>query len=234
MKFTSIAAFGDSWVWGDELVDPKQFNLLPHSIENTSYRESQCFAGLIGKHFDVPVKNFAIPGGSLQSTIWNYLWWFNNHADQANTLILVGLTDASRTSWYNPNHVQHVNDPPWNRYVHSAWVHNTTCYQDAWRQLTKYYTAQSDCRALWENNYQQALMFFDGQRHRQPLLQFNILKSYPQFDCKSLIFPDTNLRTLLSSHSNCWAPQRHPNEHGHQIIADILISHIESAIITRC
>lgn len=234
MKFTSIAAFGDSWVWGDELVDPDQLDLIPHSIENTWYRESNCFAGLIGKQFNLPVENFAIPGGSLQSTMWNYLWWLNNRTNHAQTLVLVGLTDASRLSWHNPNHVVYANDAPWNRYVHSAWVHNTNCYSDDWRQLTKLHLTLSDSPDLWENNYQQTLLFFNGQCQNQNLIQFNVIKSYPKFSCPSLIFPDSSLRQMLSIHSDCWAPKQHPNKRGHQIIADILISHIESAIITRC
>jgi hypothetical protein len=232
--FDKIAAFGDSWVWGDELVDPNMPNATPDLLTNQPYRESHCFAGVIARHYQVPVENFAIPGGSLQSTIWNYLWWLNNRTDHDSTLVLVGLTDASRQSWYNPSHVVYANDPNWNRYVHSAWVHSTKCYNDDWRALTKYYMTLSDCQQLWKNNYQQALLFFDGQRHRHSLIQFNLLKTYPEFSAPSLIFPDSNLRQLLSAYSNCWAPQRHPNEHGHQVIADLLISQIDSAIITRC
>ena len=133
MTFDRIAAFGDSWVWGDELVDPQLPNATAVSIENTPYRESNCFVGQVGQALNVPVENLAIPGGSLQSTIWNYLWWLNNHTPNENVLVIVGLTDSGRVSWYNPNHLVCDNDQPWNRYVHSAWARHTNCYDEPWQ-----------------------------------------------------------------------------------------------------
>lgn len=234
MYFNSIAVFGDSWVWGDELVDPEIPNATPDLESNRQYRESRCFAGLVGKHFNKPVENLAIPGGSLQSTIWNYIWWLNNSTNPGTTLVLIGLTDPSRTSWYNPEHVSYDNDAPWNRYVHSAWARHTECYTTEWQKLAKLHLTLSESRELSEYNYQQALLFFNGQSHTQPLVQFNVLRSYPQFSARSLVYPDSNLKNFLKPYTDCWAPKLHPNERGHQIIADILISHIESAIITRC
>lgn len=234
MTFDRIAAFGDSWVWGDELVDPQLPNATAVSIENTPYRESHCFVGQVGRQLNVTVENLAIPGGSLQSTIWNYLWWLNQQSTTDNVLVVVGLTDASRTSWYNPNHQVCENDQPWNRYVHSAWVKHTDCYNDNWQQLAKLHTGLSDCEKLWELNYQQAVWFFHGQSMTRPLLQFNVLNNWYGNWPSSLIWPDTNLRNLLRFHTNCWCNGRHPNELGHQIIAQALISQIESAIITRC
>lgn len=234
VRFDSIAVFGDSWCWGDELVDPNITDATPDLEPNTAYRESQCFAGIIGRHYRVPVENLSIPGGSLQSTVWNYIWWRNNRSNHDRTLVLVGLTDPARISWYNPKHVSYANDAPWNRYVHSAWAAHTDCYSNDWRDLFKRNLVLTDSPELHRLNYQQSLMFFDGQTRDQSLLQFNVLSSYAEYRAESLLWPGSNLREFLKYHTNCWAPRRHPNERGHQIIADILISHIESAIITRC
>lgn len=228
MKFDRIAVFGDSWVWGDELVDPNCPDLKPYSVENTSYRESHCFAGVIAQHYDIPVENFAIPGGSLQSTIWNYLWWHQNRSDHASTLILVGLTDAGRMSYYNPEHVVYPNDPPWNRYVHSAWIHSPECYTDEWVTMVKSNIGLSSSRQANLMNYLQAVLFFDGQPN---VIQFNTINTLSIDAPKSLLWPEQSLRSMLSDYTDCWAPKKHPNEQGHQIIADLLISHIESSII---
>ena len=53
-------------MWGDELFDPNLKDIEnPHPVmmENTPYRESNCFLGLLGKHYGVPTENFGIPGG---------------------------------------------------------------------------------------------------------------------------------------------------------------------------
>ena len=226
--FDRIAVFGDSWAWGDELVDPSCSDLKPYSVENTSYRESHCFAGIIAQHYNIPVENFAIPGGSLQSTIWNYIWWHQHRNSHKSTLILVGLTDAGRMSYYNPDHVVYANDPPWNRYVHSAWIHAPECYTDDWVAMVKSNIGLSSSRQANLMNYLQAVLFFDGQPN---VIQFNTINTLPIDAPKSLLWADQSLRSILAAHNNCWAPKKHPNEQGHQIIADLLISHIESSII---
>jgi hypothetical protein len=229
VKFDRIAAFGDSWVWGDELIDPSGVDLMPHSVENTSYRESHCFAGIIARHYNVPVENFAIAGGSLQSTIWNYIWWQQNRSNHDSTLILVGLTDAGRMSYYNPNHVAYPNDPPWNKYVHSAWVHySPNGFSEEWVKMVKGHTVLTGCYQSWEMNYLQAVLFFDG---RPNVIQFDTINAQAVAAPKSLLWPKQSLRSILTNHKNCWAPKKHPNEQGHQIIADLLISHIDSCII---
>jgi hypothetical protein len=228
VKFNRIAAFGDSWVWGDELVDPTNSKLAPYSVENTNYRESHCFAGVIARHYDVPVENFAIPGGSLQSTIWNYLWWLNNRTDHESTLILVGLTDAGRMSYYNPEHVVYANDAPWNRYVHSVWIHAPECYTDEWVTMVKSNIGLTSSPETSAMNYLQTVLFFAG---RPNVMQFNTINTLPIAAPKSLLWPDQSLRSMLAGYTNCWAAKKHPNEQGHQIIADLLISHIDSSII---
>ena len=54
MTFKKIIGFGDSWMYGDELLDPelaKQFDDA-HTCwsQNDDYRLSNNFLGLLGKH----------------------------------------------------------------------------------------------------------------------------------------------------------------------------------------
>lgn len=236
MKFKKIVGFGDSWIWGDELLDPAlatHKEAHPILIENTKYRESHCFLGLLGKHYGVPVENFGIPGGSQQSTMWNYLWWLEN--EKLNTedcLVLVGLTDAGRTSFYNTNHIQYRNDPDWNRYVHSSWIHSGSSQaNDEWTKMVKQHTVLTDSSATRKYNYQQAVLFFEGQfaLHKN-VVQFCTLNPPMVYPAKNLIWPDRAL-TYLVNDSKYLAPKRHPNELGHAVIRDHLIPEIERVIL---
>jgi hypothetical protein len=144
MKPEKIVAFGDSFVWGDELLDPDLKDhpqAHPVLMENTVYRESRAFLGQLGQHYGVPTENFGWPGGSLQSTIWTYLWWIEHEPLPLDRVfVLIGLTDGNRTSFYNPRHVSYANDPPWNRFMHSSWIHSGASTVGAdWADMGKRY-----------------------------------------------------------------------------------------------
>jgi hypothetical protein len=241
MKFKKIVGFGDSWMWGDELLNPALKD-HPHAhpvlIENVAYRESNCFLGQLGAHYNLPVENFGIPGGSLQSTIWNYLWWLEQETlDPAECLILVGLTDSSRVSFYNPNHVSYSNDPPWNRYVHGAWIHSGGCYGKDWVEMAKQHMVLTDCPALRKLNYAQAVLFFNGQSQNHNLWQFCTINPPEVRNESTLLWPDQTLAYFLNTFPNVkelLAEHRHPNELGHQKIAEHLISHLDSCTMYEC
>jgi hypothetical protein len=234
MKFEKIVGFGDSWIWGDELIDP---TLLSHPrcgpdlTENTPYREQNCFLGLLGQHHGVPVENYGIPGGSLQSAVWTFLWWLDHEARPEDCLIFVGHTDAARFSYYDPNKVMYPDDPDWNRFVHSAWPVNTD-----WQPLIQQQTVLTDCRQTQTLRFQETVLLFDGVAARQGLnlIQFNLAKPMRLVShAKTLAWPDWSfsewfLKELPATYRK---PGNHPNELGHQLIRDRLISHIDSCII---
>lgn len=244
MKFKKIVGFGDSWVWGDELLDPAltdhpQAHPVLHL--NTPYRESNCFLGLIGQHYGLPTENFGIAGGSLQSTIWTYLWWLKHETIPIDEcIILIGLTGGDRITFYDPNHVSYANDPPWNKFVHSAWVNSdATCYSNQWTSTVKNLFVLSDCKELRQLYYEQALYFFEGQAsiHNNNLLQFNTIWGREKNFSKTLIWPNQCLHNILAKQPNrkdLLAPNWHPNEKGHRVLADQLILEIDSCIIKGC
>lgn len=240
MKFDKIVAFGDSFVWGDELLDPALVDhpqAHPVLIENTPYRERHCFLGCVGEHYGVPTENFGWPGGSLQSTIWTYLWWIQHETLPLDRcLIMVGLTDGNRHSFYNPNHVSYANDPPWNRFMHTSWIHSGASSVDKhWREMGKSYMLLTDCDDLILLNYQQAMWFFQGQGTRHAgLLQFKTIYHDIQFPGSTLIWPDRALQTMfdhLPDRDRYLCAMGHPNELGHGTIADLLIDEIDRATI---
>jgi hypothetical protein len=242
MNFQKIVAFGDSFIWGDELLDPTlklESTAHPSLVDNTCYREANCFLGQMGAHYGVPTENFGIPGGSLQSTIWTYLWWLEHRAKEVdNCLILVGLTGASRRSFYNPYHLTYANDPPWNKFIHSAWITSESGYEKTWIDTIKQLTVLSDCKALAKLNYQQAVWFFEGQAaiRSNRVFQFCTITPPCLVNVASLLWPEqtlTSMLTDLDSSAELFAKNGHPNEIGHNMIAQLLINHVDSCIINE-
>lgn len=242
MNFDKIVAFGDSFVWGDELLDPALIDhqhAHPVLIENTSYREAKSFPGQVAQHYRVPVENFGWPGGSLQSTIWTYLWWIEHETvSLGRCMVLVGLTDGNRHSFYNPNHVSYSNDPPWNRFMHTSWIHSgASTVSQEWVDMGKRYMLLTDCDELIRLNFRQAVLFFQGQAAKHAgLLQFKTICSNIIMDEPTLLWPDSGLQVFFDQEphrEDFLCPMGHPNEQGHRIIADRLITEIDRAIITE-
>jgi len=236
-----IVGFGDSWVYGDELLDPEYAKKVktahPNDIQNKPYREKNCFLGLLGEYYDVPVENFGIAGGSLQSSIWTFLWWYENEKefDLSECLILVGHTDSDRSSFYDPNHVVYEDDPPWNRFAHSSWVeYGFMGISKEMREMAKMYTVLTDSPNLRRLNYMQAALFFDGvaKSHNLQLYQFHIMPREVELNLDTIIWDGEDTTTWFRDHP---ANQRrelikevgHPNEIGHEMIKNRLISSIE-------
>lgn len=237
MQFKKIVGFGDSWMWGDELIDPSLKD-LPHAhpvlVENTPYREKNCFLGLLGQHYGIPAENFGIPGGSQQSAIWAYLWWLEHEPlDARECLVLVGHTHPNRTSFYNPTHAVCYQDPPWNQFVHTSWVNaDASNFSQDWIDLVKRHTVLTQCRDYEKLNYQQSVRFFEGQYHmlNHNVVQFCSITPVMVIESKNLIWQDRSLDYIINHHQYL-APHRHPNELGHAVIRDHLIPEIERVIL---
>lgn len=235
-----IVGFGDSWMWGDELIDPAlrdQPNAHPMLESNRAYRESRCFLGRLAASLDVPMENFGWPGASLASTRWCYHWWQQHETVQrSECLVLVALTDSSRHSFYNPQHQVYSNDPPWHRFVHSAWVHsgNSSDSPD-WIDMVKKHMVLTDCETAHRLNWLDTAEFFQGQaaRHRA-LLQFNTSDTAPDLSVPTLLWPGSKIQDRLRrmpNWSDFFAEHGHANETGHEIIHGILLDEIRRAIL---
>jgi len=188
---TNLVSFGCSWTFGDELLDPKlEAQGIPsHYTQNDEYRLNHCYTGILAKQYNLKQENLSFPGSSLQSAQWNLMWWLDNHTEDyiKDSILLVGLTNLNRTSWYNPNHNSEGDDPPWNRHLHSQWLDFVgPNIDDGWHKLKKYYTAMSECDELGLLNYKTTVRMFDGvsARHNIPVVQFNLLAN-PSIDCNT-------------------------------------------------
>ena len=244
MKIQKIVGFGDSWMYGDELLDPDLKRIDPDAhtcwAQNTGYREKHCFLGGLADHYNIAFENFGIPGGSLDSTQWTYLWWLDHEPNPENCLVLIFLTESNRASFYNPNHVHYSNDPPWNKFVHSTWVHfGSSVIGPEFTDMIKRYLVLTECASLWDLRYRQAVLFFDGQRARTgiPTLMFNTMppvRAIPNVAC--LVWPDFAWTVYFRDHPDnryreLIMPGGHPNEKGHEIIRDLLIPELDRVIL---
>ena len=245
MKFQKIVGFGDSWMYGDELLDPALAASDPDAhacwVQNTAYREQNCFLGQLARHYGVIFENFGIPGGSLRSTIWTYLWWIQKQTVLDDCLVLVCLTESDRESFYNPNHVHYSNDPEWNKFVHSTWVEfGSSVIPAEWRDMAKRHLVLTNSAGLRSLNYLECLLFFDGQAGRQKfsLVQFNTMPAEVDFPVPSLLWPDFCWSHFFRDHAGnrnreLIMPNGHPNEKGHELMAQKLISEIDRVILTE-
>ena len=240
-KIKKIVGFGDSWIYGDELLDPElvKQDKEAHSCwtQNVSYRETNCFLGLLGQHYDVPVENFGIPGGSLQSAMWTFLWWLRHEPNPEECLVLHGTTDNDRFSLFDPEHKHYSNDPVWNKFIHSAWIeYGSSVIPDHFRDVGKKLIAYSDCEELRQYNYEQAVGLFDGKSARLniPMLQFHIMPPVTPADVPTLLWPERNYCSWIVRHPEkelVTCPGGHPNEIGHEMISKQLIPEIDSVIL---
>lgn len=234
MKFKKIVGFGDSWMYGDELLDPDLVAVDPtaHSCytQNDAYRLSHCFLGLLGKHYGVPIENFGVPGGSLQSSIWTLIWWLEHEESPKDCLVLVGHTGPRRTSFYDPDHVSYGEDPPWNRFMHSKWIDaDDEIMPKPWKSLFKQWITLSDSDATAILNYKQAALTFDGISARRGfcLCQFNIEPQLTSNNLPSMLWPDRAIIESFCDRLDLLATNKHPNENGHELIRDLLIPEID-------
>lgn len=245
MKFKKIVGFGDSWMYGDELLDPVLAAQEKDShacwVQNTDYREGNCFLGLLGQHYQVPTVNFGVPGGSLQSTIWTYLSWLQSETNPKDSLILVFLTEPDRTSFLDPNYSLNHASRPWEKFWHSTWVeYGSSTVPAEFRDMIKRHTVLTYGEESRNMNYLQTVLFFDGQAARigMPLLQFHTTEPVSSMPIQTIPWPDFNWILYFRDHPGNQSrelihPNGHPNEQGHRIIRDMLIPEIDRAIISE-
>jgi len=245
MNITKIVGFGDSWMYGDELLDPDMVRLFKKRAhvsmkENTAYREQYCFLGLLGKHFGVKTENHGIPGGSLQSARWTYLEWLDKEPNPEQCLVLHFITEADRQSFYNPYAEIYPENNNRDEFVHSTWVETgVKSITSDWSDMVKQYIVLTNCQHMRKLNYRETVEFFDSQsvKHGFPLLQTHTMPAPDSWTVPSISNPDFNWVTYFRDHPGNQKRELiksggHPNENGHVLIKELLLPEIEHAILT--
>ena len=244
MPIKRVIAFGCSWTYGDELVDPQLRHLgedefRDHYDENKPWRLANCYAGLVAAHYGVELDNMAFPGSSLESMRWTLQWLIKNGQNLKDTLWLVGLTDSSRQSWFNPLHEISLKDPPWNRHMHGTWLTQPNPDVDEnWFKLQKLWLGMSYHHEWSEFNFQQTINLFDHAQRTTgaTVLQFSVIENNWSLRVPTLLYGGMNWRSILDEKKKSegvspFASGGHPNEKGHEIISKHLIEHIKYANI---
>jgi len=247
----NLVSFGCSWTRGDELLDPalEGKGIEPFQKENDAYRTSHAFPGLVANHYGWTYEDISWNGGSLQSMLWNFNYWLDHSTPEhiAESLVIVGLTDESRMSWYNTNYLQskRTGQHDAHRYVHSIWIEKDFDIRgeegrmDHWRDLHKLHYGLSDCNDWRETNYGTIVRAFDGiaARNNISMLQFNVLTRQHKLKVPTLIESSSALEMLVirdkPRKNPLFLPKKHPNEKGHAIISEFLIDKIDSVILNE-
>jgi len=237
-----LVAFGCSWTFGDELDNPELAEFKEDSKYwdmNAEYRVAHSYPGLIAKHYNLEVENLAFPGASLNSIRDTLIWYIANN-DISNTMFLLGLTEAWRCSWNNSAHERDFNDPEWNTHIHSSWLlHNDCIYDESWKETFRNYVDNQVDDTLRWRNLNETLMLFDGvsARFQIPVIQFNMLEVIENsIPVPTYAWPLEEMRNYIQTQAGraAFAPGRHPNEKGHEIISKRLIDYIDSAKLLEC
>lgn len=245
-----MVSFGCSWTYGDELIDPAlEGKVEPYHWDNDAYRKAHSYPGLIADHYGWTYEDLSWNGASLQSMLWNFNWWLENSTPEhiAESFVLVGLTDESRVSWYNKNYKESVRtgQSDAHRYVHSIWINQDFDIRgeeermEYWRELHKIHYVLSDCKDWRDTNYETVVRAFDGMaaRHDLNMLQFKVLTRQHKLKVPTLIESSSALEMLVirdkPRRDPLFKSGQHPNEKGHQILADFLIDKIDDTLIKQ-
>lgn len=232
VDFKKIIAFGDSWVYGDELLQPGLSKHYSHSA-NDAYRQSRGFVGLMAKELGVSFENHGVSGASLESTQWKFLQWLTREPNLTDCLVIVGLTESDRFSYVNAHPQNHEKEM-----VHSTWIEaEDHIVGPDFKRMIKLQTVMSQCNESNKLRYQEAVHFFDGvaQRNQIKLMQFHI--SAPPCYVKNiptLVDPEFSLtywfvHELQPIHDRKYIfDNGHPNEQGHELVKDRLIFMLKS------
>jgi len=219
-----LVGFGCSWIQGDEIEHPTE---QPGSRRHRLYREKNCTLGQLGKLLGAKrVENYGISGGSLQSTQWEFLKWAQSVDDYSDTMVVVGLTESSRTSWWNgPNKNKSQ--------FGGKYMHNHLVYPGhPWEDFVKFHYVNSDDDELRVINYRQTVLLIHNHCsvNNIPLFIFNVFPS--PYATKMVTHPSWNARGYMhrldSEGQPVLAPGKHPNEHGSRLLAEKLYSMVNS------
>jgi hypothetical protein len=219
---SQLVVFGDSWTYGAELELSEASG--QYKLPDT-YRLSNSFPGLIAKHYNLDLQNYAIPGGSLQSMIWEFESWIYNQQNIQHSLVLFGLTNSTRQSWWNELE---------KKYEHSIILQNVQDQNNKFFQLNKIWSVASSGLWLTVKQYQTAVYLFSGLccQLKIPFVQFNIFKNYFKIPFNSVINENESITEMLTriqkqNPEQSLSYRYHPNETGHQYIANYLIEYID-------
>ena len=131
--------------------------------------------------------------------------------------LIAGITDPGRKSYFD----QQQDGIPWIKHRHSTWLRTT--FIEHWSELDKLWTSLCHCDEWEKFNLYQTLQIFSSIN--TPTVLLPVFDYSAQWKHKNKA--DFVLQSWLSDTD--FAPHGHPNENGHQKIAQRLIEYIDRA-----
>lgn len=242
MTIKRIIGIGDSYMFGDELVKHRDVGIkLPDRTElNSEFRKEKCFLGQLARRFQAEAINLGYPGASLRSMRDALTWYIQEGNEIENSLLLVGITQPWRESWYNQYHKRKIDiEPKWNNHVHSSWIFSdlqtgqNNYSNTIWNDQFKIYMEMQDCEKRSTIELNQSLLFFDGigKQYNIPVVQVNVFVP-PGDPTKRVIVPsyyepDASIDGCIKPYSTLKEEGGHPSVKGHRVVADWIQSIID-------
>lgn len=211
-----LSVFGDSWVHGDELPEES--------------REQQRWSALISKHFNLSEDNHGVSGNSIQGTLWDFQARLDSTKRYETKMVMVGITAGNRMSWFqsSKSHIQSV-----------SLENNNGKPRDSIKLMHKIFRSEIHHWHLDRYTYFLAVHFI-GSICRQlniPCVQFNIYHGFNEIPnlVEPSLMPLESMQSWLNAQGpDLYYPGGHPNSKGCSLVAQHLISYIESCKIMRC
>ena len=122
-----LVAFGDSWVFGDELGDM-----------SNEYRNTFNIGGVINKHYKFEdYINYSVNGGSNDHIVSQLAYYLNSHLYNETDVIIIGLTSPLRKLRFNNISKTTTVWPGWdynsfNNYCHES-LRDNSIFREWWR-----------------------------------------------------------------------------------------------------
>jgi len=209
-----LVGFGCSFTYGSELQSP---DLDPADYwENSLYRESHVWLGLLADRLGSYYNNLAEPANSNFAIAHQVADYVLNYRNSNETIIIcVAWTERTRMSWFGDSGKNDYGD---------SWTHNGFAGdQHGWSKSAREWVINSTSKShdMFTDN---SKLFVNNlcQVHNIPILQFNALGNHKTTRYPNYFLDGITMESVLKDAQksddrlNLFASGGHPNEAGHE------------------
>lgn len=215
--FSKLVTFGDSWAYGTELPDG-----------------SRTFGQLLADRWDCEFRNYAQDGASNDHMLWQLQKYHQDHGSATQTLAVFFITSPWRSCVidYDGNPVAIY---PWadqslgdRNYYYFKYFH--TPEQERFRFQSTVAALQRTSERLGLQDYY--IVGWSDCDFQHPGIDQDRIYAAGQKTCADLFgAPSQHEFSLASDNPYVYPNQNHPNQKGHELIAEVLHEWINSRII---
>ena len=215
-----LIGFGCSWTYGSELYDP-DIGEEKHK-ENISFRESNCWLGLLANRLGYEFDNRSEPANSNFAIGQQIAQYFLNSYNNEKIIICIGWTAKTRMSWYD-----------------TKWIHNGFVNaENGWTRSAKEWVIRSTDKTydMYTNN---AKLFANSicKLKNVPIVQFNAIGTHESTNYDNYFVDGSSMKEVLDiamkedDRKQLFCKGNHPNEQGHEYFTRRLTEFVKSHII---